>query len=306
MKRRLLLVTSCCLALLTVPAGVAQGAVDIGSTCQANIDGAGPVVSRGHVAPARGVVTAWGINIDPTWGPSSATLQYLLILNSGGPNLWNIVAVSKLAYVTGSISNPTRLPIAAGQTIGAYGRETSFSCSTPSTGLDFEYGGIPFGNVVTPGKAFKTQTTGGQTAAIWARIEPDADGDGYGDETQDLCPAMARYFQIACPLPTVKPHVRLYRTRAVLSFNLNVDTRVQVKGSVKLPSHGRTVKVRRYGAFAQGSKRHLSLRFPKRLTRALASLGSARSLTLKLTVVGTARHQVSTERLKIKLTGRRR
>ena len=38
------------------------------------------------------------------------------------------------------------------------------------------------------------ETTSSETAKrvnIQATLEPDADGDGYGDETQDLCPSQA-------------------------------------------------------------------------------------------------------------------
>ena len=41
--------------------------------------------------------------------------------------------------------------------------------------------------------------SGGGAPAVSARVEPDADGDGYGDTTQDSCPADASTHAGACP-----------------------------------------------------------------------------------------------------------
>jgi len=80
-----------------------------------------------------------------------------------------------------------RIPIAAGQGIAMFSSE-SFDCdySTSDSNDQVLFNGDP-----EPGVGTSVSAQDGGTSArvpLEATIEPDADGDGFGDETQDACP----------------------------------------------------------------------------------------------------------------------
>jgi hypothetical protein len=85
-------------------------------------------------------------------------------------------------------SSPVRLPIAAGQGIAMFSSE-AFDCgySTSDSGDQVLFNGNPEPGV---GTSISAQDGSMSTRVpLAATIEPDADGDGFGDETQDACPA---------------------------------------------------------------------------------------------------------------------
>lgn len=99
---------------------------------------------------------------------------------------------------------PTRLPIKAGEGVG-----TMIDDVTQIAGR-----GGPAGTDTDLFESFPSTTapTAADTTdlpveiAYNADVEPDADGDGYGDETQDGCPTSAAT-QGPCPAPTSPPSV---------------------------------------------------------------------------------------------------
>jgi hypothetical protein len=77
---------------------------------------------------------------------------------------------------------------------------------------------------------------GGQTPGPWAdvqldvsaQLEPDADSDGFGDQTQDACPDDQAVQAGACPIPDTtapqtalnrKPRKKSTRRRATFAFS---------------------------------------------------------------------------------------
>jgi hypothetical protein len=112
---------------------------------------------------------------DRTFGPTAnatvtARSDALTIAGTGSPE-----------------SFPTQLPIAAGQGLALFSTE-AIDCaySTSDIGDQVLFNGDPDPG---PGAGIIAQN-GAQSARVIleATIEPDADGDGYGDETQDSCP----------------------------------------------------------------------------------------------------------------------
>ena len=82
----------------------------------------------------------------------------------------------------------TKISVEAGDRFGVLGSSIgTLYCNTEDPGdlMGIAEGGIPAGGTAT----FKEKT--GAQAAVSAVIEPDADRDGYGDETQDKCPQSA-------------------------------------------------------------------------------------------------------------------
>jgi hypothetical protein len=140
---------------------------------------AGSRAPGGLTSPINGVVVRWRLKSGV--GPAPASLR---ILRPG--NSTTRAGAGTSAQVTpadSAISTfDTRLPITAGDTIGV----DSKSPPTASlTGTDTRYWAptIPDG-----GAASASSTFTNFELLLNADIEADADHDGYGDESQDLCP----------------------------------------------------------------------------------------------------------------------
>lgn len=151
-------------------------------------------------APSAGVVTRWR-----TEGASDAIAVQLQIVRPSGEGQWQIVAsgavqrrIDGRAIEGGSGARtewPVRIPIAAGDQLALHQ-------AAPTSA--FAFGAQP-GPVAT--RIFRDQAVGSAPSfgSFWmsgeessadalglnADVEPDADGDGWGDETQDACPGLA-------------------------------------------------------------------------------------------------------------------
>ena len=149
-----------------------------------------------YAAPAGGgVITAWSTETDPN---TSQTARFKVFRPTGKMNEYFIVAETSTASLAPSALNtfPTRIPVQAGDRIGLF---SGNDCLGPSSGSTVELDNGDF----APGTTH-TFTTGYANGALdlSARVESDADSDGYGDETQDQCftdPST----QAPCPAPTI-------------------------------------------------------------------------------------------------------
>lgn len=115
------------------------------------------------------------------------------------------------------VSGPVRIPIAAGDLIGfssddhdpnpALRTSNLALYSAPGAGTAYLIDpgdgnpGMAIGELRSP-----TETWTNSEFAIGADVEPDADHDGYGDETQDGCPTDASSHG-ACPAAVVAPKI---------------------------------------------------------------------------------------------------
>ena len=131
---------------------------------------------------------------------------------------------------------------------------------------------------------------------VTASIEPDADGDGYGDETQDGCTTNSSA-QGQCPTPA-PPDKRapggkwLKRKDSVgdnaVSVKIMVDepAGVTVNGTVSVPSAATVRRLRRTtAALKQDAWTKLRLGIPKKSRRPIKrALKRHRKLTAKLTI----------------------
>jgi hypothetical protein len=205
------------LAIALLPAS--SGAVTIGNdlenspsngTCMAmmssttctisqNTLNAADQASGGLVAPSAGVITKWRVR---TSGANGFSLG-LRVLDGGHSIVGE--APRALPAIEGIHGYDTRLPISAGNRIGldihadgGMGMMTVgiiYNTVDPDSLWDFWSPALADNSTVAP--------NGGQDdigLLLNADIEPDADGDGYGDLTQDLCLANAAAHG-ACPLP---------------------------------------------------------------------------------------------------------
>jgi Ca2+-binding RTX toxin-like protein len=137
-------------------------------------------------APSAGVIVAWRVKA------AAAGAFRLRVLRSGSGSGSSYTAISSSAEETvaaGTNVFATRLPVEAGDQIGIDGAGTPAafggSGATDLVGYD------PPGQTFADGETRAADAAGGADLLVNADIEPDADGDGYGDESQDACPSDA-------------------------------------------------------------------------------------------------------------------
>jgi hypothetical protein len=155
---------------------------------------AASTASGGALAPIDGVVVRWRVK---SAGTVSATA--LRITRPGSSTTRVGVGRGDLELPTANATSTflTRLPIKAGDAIAvdSAGTSTFYTNTAPAASLI-----VWFAPTLTEGGPPRAanSTTPGALPLINADIEADADHDGFGDETQDLCPQEAS-LQAACP-----------------------------------------------------------------------------------------------------------
>jgi hypothetical protein len=312
---------SCLAAAIAVgafAAPAASAATTIGDSCIGNTqEGVKTLVQLSQAgstpqgAPEAGVITKWGVSVIPYPGGISEKLKVLR--PAAGKNTFTVVSESTIQPVAGGVNTfDTRLPIQAGDRIGVV---------SPSVGTIYcnkEGGSAPtdvMGTVVGDSVVNSTVAFGEEIeaqAAVTATIEKDADGDGFGDETQDKCPQNAAV-QIPCPVlnldaisqPPGKTAVRILVTSGL-------DSSITVSATAKLPAKTKKAKASAQAKLAPisqlvtpGHFAIYTMNFPKSLKDSLASLPRKKSLALTVTVAGKTIDGVasSQKKLTVKLKG---
>jgi len=275
-------------ALFAAPAS--QAAVEAGDDCVADT-AEGPYslfpemrAAPGPLplfAPVGGVVTRWRVSSAHS-GPVPERLG--VFRPTGGPGIFQVVGESNEEMVpVGTTSFPTRIPVQAGDRFGpiAVINDTLYCLSgTPGDGA---WG---FSGSVGTGSAHQFMATSGIRIAMVVTIEADADGDGYGDETQDRCPQSAAT-QAECPTVALGTFAVVKRKAVVLLVSSSSAAPVKVSGTVKLGKGKPLTLAAAEQSVPPGALARFKLAFPKRLSGALDELAKARSLKLNLTATAT-------------------
>jgi hypothetical protein len=151
-------------------------------------------------APVNGVVVRWRV-LNGDAGPFRVRVVTFNAGSSGGMfRSYNVIrssAVENVAARTGLFSAissfPTRLPIPAGGYVALAG-------ATRTEAFQQSSGAATYSSVdeVGDGLGASGETHNG-TVLYDADIEPDVDGDGYGDVSQDSCPTDATVHEGPCP-----------------------------------------------------------------------------------------------------------
>jgi hypothetical protein len=155
-------------------ASVAQTAVETGT--------------QSYAVPAGGgVITSWQTQT----GPNAGTVKVKVFRATASPTQYLIVGEegphSILANTSPSFSSNVRIPVQGGDLLGLHG--TGTNCTSYQPGKN-GYHSVGFGIGLDPlaGSVGTVEAGTSQMAVeIAATIEPDADHDNYGDETQDVC-----------------------------------------------------------------------------------------------------------------------
>jgi hypothetical protein len=305
-------------AVSALGATSAAAATEFGSHCTANraVEGESYAViqlSQGGVAttaPVSGVVTNWKINLESVV-PFSLPQQLKVFRPTDSPSQFQVVGESAMASVaSGENTFATRIPIQAGDHIGLFANSkygALFCNETPESEAPGNSVGFIFGNPTVGSTATLPEPPVEALVPVAAVIEPDADNDGYGDETQDKCPQNAAV-QASCPVPV--PPVTLSASSiakkglATVLMTSNSQAPVTVTGTAKL-GKGQTAKLSGGTQIVvPGVISRFTLLFPEKLKAKLKQLSRKRFLWLNL--VATAPNSagaITTSDLKVKLKG---
>jgi hypothetical protein len=201
------------IAVLAIGPASASGAMTLGSTQSANTACAAPntvdvqtAVTPGvnsYTVPAGGgVITSWQHQARQIAG---ALLKFKVLRPLSplaGAASFQFVGESAFQAVPQPIfyDFPVRIPVNAGDRIGLATASNAATappaCNTGGeTIADEVYEGADGSSTLNPFNTFRLN--------ISAKLEPDADKDGYGDETQDKCATDAKT-QGTCPPPSNK------------------------------------------------------------------------------------------------------
>jgi hypothetical protein len=300
-----------CVASFAQPAAAAT---EVGNKCAATTSTSGGVListanAPGNPLPATipsaGVITKWSFSIAFPVPPEVSLTETLKIFRpTGSPKQVQVVGESAPEALSGSQTFATRISVQAGDMIGALaavaGSTGAVYCATGDPGdvVGIVTGTAPLGST----SPIIAEESGIQNP-ITVLVEPDADNDGYGDETQDACPQSATT-QVACPVVTLSASASASKKSATVLLTGSAAANVTVNGKVTL---GRGKKATLKGgtkAVAPGAFTKFKLKFPAKLIKRLKELPPSKKLTLKVT--STAPNLAAaptTKTIKVKLKG---
>jgi len=300
--------------LLAAGPGTASAATEFGDTCSAEEAAPGtyslttlssPGSGLPLTAPISGVITKVKVQNQIPFPFTVPTL--VKVLRSAGGNSYTAINQVTVQVGNGQTTVDTRMPAQAGDRLGLRGTPFSYEGS-PIEGISLYCDEVPgvlgatLQEVGVGSSANFEPVTEGRVP-LAAVIEPDADNDGYGDETQDACPQSAA-FQVACPPVVLSSSTQVKKGSVTIIVTSSTAAPVTVKGVAKL---GKGKKAKMNGGtqnLLPGTLNKFRLFFPKGLKNRLKEMSPQKKLTLKVTISGTSvSGAVTTNTLKLKLKG---
>lgn len=300
-------------AVLLVAVAPASAATTIGSPpCVANYPaiGAGITVQTSlaggpsPVSSVSGVITRWSSGVDPTADPSDLT-ELVVVRRSG--TVYRVLGRSApTSHISLGVGSPTRIPISQGDELGIHGQTSScngvggtnfvgWSDDDAGVGETFMIG-VEASNYIVP---------------INAVVEPDADGDGYGDETQDFCTQSAAR-QAYCPASlSVSALPQTGKSALTFQATANDVANLSLVATVKIPKIGKkratTLPLNAVsGNATPGALTRLNLKYSSALKKAIKSAKKSQKLKLTWTLTGNGDAGATTTTGSITLRGTKR
>jgi len=305
--------------LATAGASAASKGAEFGDTCSGVRAGApfGAIFERSRTgaqlplaAPTSGVLTKW-IAYMPALFPEGVPPLTVRVVRAIGSGEVEVTAKAALESLRpGKNEFETRLPIEAGEYLAFGSNEGgTIACGPPSAEEEELRVQVNGGGIA--GGVGQSIPQVGEKAAVEASayrvpvsgvIEPDVDGDGYGDLTQDGCPQGAEYHG-ACPTLHFAPAYTVGAGSVQVQVKSSAGARVAVTG--KLPGLGTSLGTRK--TIPAGRYTTFSLAIPPALGAQLRHLDSRKSLRVPLVArVNHVTGNVSTDRLTVRIPGRHR
>jgi hypothetical protein len=247
-------------------------------------------------APSSGVITKATFNVPPA--PTIPSVIKTL-RPTGGLNEYTVISQSASINVgTGNVSYDVRLPVTAGDLLGIYSGLGALMCGTADVA---DVVAAVTGDIQPGTAATYTPITSRAVSAV-ATIEPDADHDGYGDTTQDLCVQSAA-FQTACPVIVLDSFAAPSGKSITMVVATNNAASVKVAGTAKVK--GKTIKLKGgTKAVTPGALARFKVKVPAALKAALAALPPGKTIKIQLTASATDLvGRVTTDKSSVKLHG---
>jgi hypothetical protein len=316
MRRLACALAVACVATLAVGAASASAAVEFGSSCTADRAAEGGQYTliglsengTSIAAPVSGVITEWKINLVPE--VEFAIPQALKVFRpTPNPSQFTVVGESAPEYVvSGANAFATRIPVQTGDHLGLYGNGPigTLYCEEeagPGDTMGPVEGNVPTGSTATVVEPAE------DLVPVRAKIEPDVDNDGYGDETQDLCPSNASTHGACPPPPVPAPPLKLdafpiaQKGSVMVLVDTSASAPVTVTGSAKTKK-GAVSMASAPTLITPGQFGKVVLLFPASLKKALRKLPRSKSLSLTITASApNAAGPASTATTKVSLKG---
>jgi hypothetical protein len=296
--RGVLIVVGIASGLVLLAAAPALAGTEVGSACEANevsvearalISLANPAGSPlPAVVPQAGVITGWRSRVSST-AETFARVKVVRPVDRGAAGTgFQVIAQSEPEPLTaGTNSFSTRIPVQAGDLVGLSGDAPGHpneppSCEEPGGRVEALEGDPPVGAEASEAFEFV-----GHQVPLVAIVEPDVDRDGFGDETQDLCPQSAAT-QSACPRPSLLLRARAGPRSATLFVSCSAAATVSVVGSVRLGRGRQPLRLKAPAqALGAGGSTRFVLRFPAKLRARLARLRPKHWLRMRIAASAT-------------------
>ena len=176
------------------------------------------VGSPAYVVPAGGgVITSWSHDR----GPAPATAQLRLkVFRKTAPNSYLTVGHSDFETLATAGVNTfaTRVEVQGGDILGFRITAAPISCDRSGSTGDLAVASGPLQPDPAVGSSVSFGEVGAFLLNLAAKVEPDADHDGFGDETQDQCPTNGTT-QGPCPVTKkkCKKHKKKHKSGAVIA-----------------------------------------------------------------------------------------
>lgn len=201
-------------------------------------DSAGP--ASPYVVPADGVITAWSTHAGLAAG---SRMRLKVMRRTGAPADFDVVGESALESLSPGTANTfaTRIPVRAGDVLGQRtegGAACAFATASPSDVLRSQTTGLlptdpaPADPGAGQGATLETVTPA-QRLNLAAVFEPDADGDGFGDDSQDGCVTDCGGEAPDAPPPAPSP---VQADPAIAVVGVPGSVRVDRKGRFRIPA----------------------------------------------------------------------
>lgn len=303
----------------------AAAATEFGDECLANAAEPGYTMTQLErastsslplTAPSDGILTSWTVRVAPGFPVQSAPVRLKVLRPAATAAAFRIVGESADAGAgMPAFAQSTRIAVQAGDRLALYSGsgDGTLVCSSETEGdllgtykgdalSGLEYAFLPVAKFRLP---------------VSAKLEPDKDGDGYGDETQDGCPRSTDYHG-GCPnirLEVTEFWVR--RHSIVLRLTASFPAEVHVYGQVgwgfrpkRKPNKGKPTRLivgLRGGkkAVRPGKESTFRIQLPKPVLLRLGRISPHESLKAKITATTIdLAGRVEKERLTVGLKGR--
>ncbi len=318
--RRILAIAFAALAAaLLVPSGAAA-ATEVGDDCGANVETANwtnvpeqkaaGASALPIAAPVGGIVTAWKLK-----SLSGETIPVRMgVFRPVETGKFLVPAATGIETTAFGLNTfKTRIPIEAGDRFGLIPiEEKTVSCVTGnSEDRSWSYNGS-----VEVGSEYQFAAGVFVRVPVVAVIEPDVDGDGFGDETQDKCPQSAATTAPCPPVTTTftmkpKGNAIIAKVRVSSQASVQVFGQVnwQVRGGPKTSAHnhGLIVAISAGGPrqVSAGETKQFKAPLSKPILRRLGRITPQQALRALMTVRTTdGAGKITDQRRRLKLKGR--